>query len=72
MILVKAAGGEAEAEADTGTVSGGAPPGIRRSRAPSGDDRRRGPGGGVPGARDQLVVVRGAVRRNGGKAKPSK
>jgi large subunit ribosomal protein L3 len=29
-------------------------------------------GGGVPGARDQLVVVRGAVRRNGGKPKPSK
>jgi large subunit ribosomal protein L3 len=29
-------------------------------------------GGGVPGARDQLVVVRGAVRRNGGKAKPGK
>jgi large subunit ribosomal protein L3 len=28
--------------------------------------------GGVPGARDQLVVVRGAVRRNGGKPKPSK
>jgi large subunit ribosomal protein L3 len=29
-------------------------------------------GGGVPGARDELVVVRGAVRRNGGKPKPSK
>ena len=28
--------------------------------------------GGVPGARDELVVVRGAVRRNGGKPKPSK
>jgi large subunit ribosomal protein L3 len=28
--------------------------------------------GGVPGARDQLVVVRGAVRRMGGKAKPKK
>lgn len=29
-------------------------------------------GGGVPGARDQLVVVRGAVRRNGGKPMPRK
>jgi large subunit ribosomal protein L3 len=29
-------------------------------------------GGGVPGAREQLLVVRGAVRRNGGKPKPGK
>jgi len=28
--------------------------------------------GGLPGARDTLVVVRGAVRRAGGKAKPKK
>ncbi|MFZ5895638.1 MAG: 50S ribosomal protein L3 [Myxococcota bacterium] len=28
--------------------------------------------GGVPGSRDGLVVVRGAVRRSGGKAKPKK
>lgn len=28
--------------------------------------------GGVPGARDSLVVVRGANRRNGGKPKPKK